>query len=83
MKSYSEIVESIKDLPVTWYPGLLAEVVKASIANKCWLPDGATKYGATEFVRKVEADCVTVATGTPAPDLTLNRLISIRVRANP
>jgi hypothetical protein len=48
-RSYNEIAEEIKDLPMTWYPALIIIAVEAAIAKGVFVPGGVS-----EFVRKVE-----------------------------
>lgn len=50
MKSFKDLNESLKDLPVTWYPALLKTLVEEAIKKNTFVPGGAT-----EFVRKIEA----------------------------
>lgn len=46
---YTVLVDQLKTLPSTWYPGILSEVVKAACDKKVFVPGGAA-----EFVKKVE-----------------------------
>lgn len=47
--NFDKIVDSIKDLPITWYPGLLIELVKEAYRLGVFVPGGVTK-----LLKKVE-----------------------------
>ena len=41
MTTYREVSESLKDLPMTWYPGLIKELIKEAYKKNVFLPGGA------------------------------------------
>jgi len=41
-KSYEEIVAELKEVPTTFLPALIFELVKLSYERKVWLPGGAS-----------------------------------------
>ena len=49
LRDYEEIVESLKDLPMTWYPGLLIDLTKLAYGSGCFQPGGASR-----IIKRVE-----------------------------
>lgn len=49
MSEYNRIKEEIVNLPVTWYPALIVEMVQAAIQKRVFKPGGIT-----EFVKEIE-----------------------------
>lgn len=50
MSSYEEIKDELENLPVSWYPALLAVMVESAIKKKVFREGSVTK-----FVEEVEA----------------------------
>ncbi len=49
LQSYAEVVLSISNLPITWYPGVLSKIVKECLKR------GVFKVGMiSDFVKRIE-----------------------------
>jgi hypothetical protein len=40
---YNDLKNGLKNLPMTWYPALILEMVKAAYKKNVYLPGGASK----------------------------------------
>ncbi len=47
--SYNEIVDILKNIPITFYPALLLELIEVSYKRKVWIDGGASK-----LVKRIE-----------------------------
>ena len=43
-KDFEDLQKGLKDLPMTWYPQLLADIVEAAYAKNVYLNGGASRH---------------------------------------
>ncbi len=43
-ESFEDLIKRLRDLPDTWYPAVLKEIVQESYSRPVWRPGGATRF---------------------------------------